>query len=272
MSEETYSRSGGRPVLRKSLVAYLDVLGTSVNAQSERAQELLEALDRALTRARRQSALDEEWDTFHASWFSDNLCIAAPLSRRNGPVDRAYEEGSIGFVINTVMWLQWALAVDGFLLRGAMTVGDQFVDSRVNFGAALVDAAKLEKDVAIHPRVVLSDSAVDSVNLHFFDHYRLADNPFHHELMQDEDGTVFVSYLGAAFEGDDSAEMLEIVSLHRDALRQRRENGPPEDARIREKHEWVEQYHEAFCRTFFPDEPELMIGVSLERSFEAYQP
>ncbi len=213
--DPAYPRNAGVPELLRSVVAFVDLLGTSEHASEESAQETLEKLDASLRRARDQSGIDEALSWFHASWFSDNLSICAPLPQPRRQGDRSFEESSLGFV--TVMWLQFRLAIDGFVLRGGITVGPQFADRDVNFGPALVEAVALEKG-AKYPRVVVDDLTLEVVDDHFGDYFTLSENPFHLELMRAPDGRVFVSYLAAVFEADDPEEAHEMLNRHRAAV------------------------------------------------------
>ena len=270
--EHAYPRENGVPRLLRSVVAFVDLLGTSVHASEDNAQRTLERLDAALRRARRQSDVDEGQSWFHTSWFSDNLSICAPLPHARFPNDRTFEEGSLGFVLVALMWLQFQLALDGFVLRGGLTVGDHFVDSDVNFGPALVGAVALER-TAEFPRVILDDATLTVVDDHFRDHGVLADNPFHHELMRAPDGRTFVSYLGSVLKADDDEEAHEMLELHRTALMNMlsvHQNAP---VRVAQKYDWLARYHNAFCAAFYPDWTHLLLSdVPVDPGFVPYEP
>lgn len=262
-----YPRHAGRPVLTPSVVAFADLLGTSANAAGERAQTTLEALDAALAAARAQSSIDEPNGWFHASWFSDNLAIAAPL-----PIDRSFQEGAVGFAILTLMWLQLRLALDGFFLRGGLTVGQHFADDAVSFGPALVEAVSLDKQGG-PPRLVIGGAGLALIADHFTDHNPL-DNPFSAELTRDlSDGTVFVSYLSASLEADDDDEAHEIITRHQSAVVQKLgefDSDPP--SAVLQKYMWTAQYHDWFCSQHFPDWHETRTGLPIARVFEPFTP
>lgn len=267
-----YPRENGRPVLLRSVVAFVDLLGTSEHAGEDAAQTTLEKLDASLRRARDQSGIDEALSWFHASWFSDNLSLCAPLPQPHRRGDRSFEESSLGFVLVTVVWLQFRLAIDGFSLRGGITVGAQFADDEVNFGPALVTAVDLEKG-ATFPRVVLDDPTLIVVNDHFNDHFTLSENPFHHELMRAPDGRVFVSYLGAVFEADDPDETRDMLLRHRSAIAALRSVHANSEDCIVEKYEWLASYHNSFCATFFANWPDVALpDVPPDPGFVPYQP
>lgn len=267
-----YPRQDGVPVLRRSVVAFVDLLGTSEHAGEDAAQATLEKLDASLRRAREQSGVDDALTWFHASWFSDNLSLCAPLPQPHRRGDRSFEESSLGFLLVTVTWLQFRLAIDGFALRGGITVGDQFADDEVNFGPALVEAVGLEKG-AKFPRVVLDDLTLTVVDNHFNDHGTLSENPFHHELMRAPDGRTFVSYLGAVFEADDAEEAREMLLRHRSAVAALRSEHAKSAEGVVEKYEWLASYHNSFCATFFAEWSDLALpDVAPDLGFVPYQP
>lgn len=261
-----YSREKGVPLLQRSAVAFIDLLGTKSRAQGPNAQATLEALDRALRLAREQADMADPDKWFHAVWFSDNLAIAAPLPGD----DRAFEEGTLGFVLVALMWLQFRLTIEGFFAKGGVTVGDQFVDDDIMFGPALVEAVDLHRAERF-PRVVADHQTLAVVNEHLGDYGDLTDNPFHHELMLDKrDGVVFLSYLAACQEADDVEEARLMLSRHREAvLAQLASDHPPE---ISEKYAWVADYHDAYCDLHFPQWPELKVSdrQTDRRAFRSY--
>lgn len=244
-------------------MGYVDLLGTSESALGEEAQTTLRSLDQALGRARKQSDIEFEAGWWHTSWFSDNLCIAAPL-----PDDRSVQESVVGFVLVALAWLQWRLTIDGFCVRGGLCVGEMFSDDSITFGPALVEAVRLEHR-SNFPRIALSEDLVDIVNYHFQHYGDHDDNPFYHELMRSPDGTVFVSCLGVSQEADSSEESRHIVDLHKAAISQQLQ--ADSEPKVREKYEWVAGYHDAYCARFFPGDENLKVHHE-GRPFVPYVP
>ena len=262
-----FSRVDGVPALVKSAVLFLDVLGTSEFSTDRNAPSTLVELDAALAIARERSQLDDDSSWADSAWFSDNLAIAAPLGTNS-----VFEEGIIGNIFIATIWLQFILAIKGFFIRGGFTIGDHFMDDRVNFGPALVRAVELEKN-AVFPRIVIDDASLEVVAGHSSHHADGATNPFESELMVDEDGYTFLSYLSVTDEADDPAEAIHLLQLHHDALAGKLIEHPVEGA-IRSKYLWATKYHNAYCLQIDPqgNHPQLLIAVdSPSRTFERYQ-
>jgi hypothetical protein len=257
-----YPRVGGVPHLQRSIVGFIDLLGTSEHATAGNAQQTLERLDEALRLAREFSSIDDYVETFHTSWFSDNLLLAAPLPNTADPLERADQEEIVGYVLMTLVWLQFRLAIEGFFVRGGLVLGDQFSDDEITFGPGLVHAAGIEKYVARFPRVVVDESLFPVIAEHYV-HYSpkpewATENPFNLNLMTAPDDQLFVSYLTMAQEADDANEAHDMLVRHRDEVadqRRQHANDP-----YLEKYTWLASYHDAFCALFFPDWDEVRVG------------
>lgn len=262
-----YRRVGGTPQLRRSLVAFIDLLGTSDHARGTNAQITLERLDTALTSAREKSGVDDGGSVSYAAWFSDNLAIGVPAS-----ADVREQDSEVGFMIVPIIWLQYFLAIDRFFVRGGITVGDHFADDRINYGPALVAAVSLEK-AARHPRIAVDDRFLRFVDPHFRFYGDPQDHPCHVQLAVDRsDGCVFVSYLAAALEADDPGECFDMLELHRQAVHhQLLTHLTDQNPKVRDKYVWLAQYHNWFCRSFCPAD-ELLIDLDQEGEFARYEP
>jgi hypothetical protein len=256
-------RRGKSPVLRPAFVTYLDVLGTSKKAVGADAQRTLETLDQSVERARERADLDEDWSWAVSSWFSDNLCIAASVGTWED-----FEEGIFGSVLLATAWVQYLLAIDGFFTRGGMSVGLHFMDRRINFGAALVEAVALEKQTRF-PHVVVGSAVRPWIDKFcgFYARYS-ASNPFRFHLASFR-GQVFVNYLGIVYEADTPAEGARLLDLHRQAVRQ---NLIDTAAMPRErlKARWSAGYHNWMCHGF--DYAAGRIRGNFPRSFESFVP
>ena len=140
------------------VVAYLDILGfkdhvgRSANDASEIAaiSGVLRYLDteKASSRNGQPSlqAIGVETTT-----FSDHI-VRSTLVRT---------PSSVYHTIMDVIQFQMAIVDFGFFVRGAITVGNLIHESDVVFGQALIEAYDIENSMAIYPRVVVTQSAID---------------------------------------------------------------------------------------------------------------
>lgn len=82
------------------------------------------------------------------SHFSDNFAISALI-----------DHGET--VFKTLSWRITNLLQNGFLVRGGVTVGDLYHCPKIIFGPALVEAVKIEKEVACFPRFLCSEGLIE---------------------------------------------------------------------------------------------------------------
>lgn len=78
--------------------------------------------------------------------FSDNVVFSKPFA-----------QGDVQWLLQSLATTQLGLAVHGFWMRGAVTVGPLHHDEHIVFGPALNRAHHLESKVACYPRILLDE-------------------------------------------------------------------------------------------------------------------
>lgn len=81
--------------------------------------------------------------------FSDNVVFSKPFA-----------EGDVQWLLQSLATTQLGLAVQGFWMRGAVTVGLLYHDEHIVFGPALNRAYLLESKMARYPRILLDQRAL----------------------------------------------------------------------------------------------------------------
>jgi hypothetical protein len=232
--DDLFVDGAGNPQLIDCGVLYVDLLGVSAMTEVQDPQQELIDLDRTLRGSFRDYHRSNEWI---ATMFSDLLVIATPA---DGPevLSGLVEQGAR---------LQLDLALKGFFMRGGFAVGPFHDKEDIVFGPALVEAHRLERDVAGSPRVVFSGHAADCLRGH--------DAP----LLVDQDGRAFIDYLAPAFD-DASIEIDSLLRRHRGVIAKRLDLHRS-DSRKWSKYRWVADYHNTVCRRRRPDSPKLLIDI-----------
>ncbi|MBL0914988.1 MAG: hypothetical protein IBJ13_05575 [Sphingopyxis sp.] len=82
--------------------------------------------------------------------FSDNVVFSKPFS-----------EGDVKWLLQSLAITQLGLALHGFWMRGAVTVGALHHDEHIVFGPALNRAYHLESKVARFPRILIDQTAFE---------------------------------------------------------------------------------------------------------------
>jgi hypothetical protein len=189
---------------REHLAAYIDLLGFSEanDELDESTRREVHALLLSLANMRSNFAVTveprSEGDTTYyvqpaISTFSDNIAISFDLETLRSNAHQNNIERVLAFLtfpnftrlVSTIAGL--ALR-QGFLIRGAATVGRLHHTSNVIFGEALVQAVRLEK-TAVYPRVILSSSAMSTLS------------PNTHDVMREDDGIYCLNYIPEMIHG-----------------------------------------------------------------------
>jgi hypothetical protein len=243
-----YQPLRGGPKLRRSVVAFVDLLGYTdmvTNAVKKgQGSQFLRRMKRALDGALRWVlAPDEEdslrQDVYAVKVFTDNIVIGHPISED--------AEGELGHVVFQLGTFQLEMANRGFFVRGGVAIGDLYMDQNIVFGPALIDAYVAERDHARDPRIVLTESAVTAVRRHLAYYAHASHAPQARELFIDADGRYFINYLDTVnIAEEDQGPMLHEVDRHKRRIEQklREHRGQPP---IWSKYTWAANYHNFFC-------------------------
>jgi hypothetical protein len=141
------------------LLAFIDILGWSDAVKDEEREAVpaamleVEAQRREWEMANQIFRLDEP--LVEMSHFSD--CVAFSCAAGSAP---AREQLLTRVCRLYVYWLQ-----RGHLCRGAVVVGRAVHADNVVYGSALVDAYKLERELAIYPRIVVREADLAVLDL-----------------------------------------------------------------------------------------------------------
>ncbi|MEK6408620.1 MAG: hypothetical protein AABN34_16960 [Acidobacteriota bacterium] len=259
--ENPYQRNAdGAAVTRKSVVAFLDVLGftTQMSQAYENATDadLLRDLRSALTSARDKAFPDlypttteyppayryrEQVEFWQVKAFTDNVIIGVPLSR---PGDDA--EGELGSLIQALCWYQLEMATRGFFVRGGIAIGDLYIDEDIVFGDALIEAHKIENEVARDPRIVLSPTLEPYIGIHFQYYGDPQESPHSQIWLEDADGQLFVNYLGITYDENPEEPDLAAIEAHRGKVMSMLDKHKASPT-IWGKYAWVANYHNFIC-------------------------
>lgn len=253
MSRNPYENVDVTAQLRRSVFVLMDILGyTAMIQEAEHngtQQDLLQKLHSSLSAGRNQ--LEEKHKAFEGlkkltakdryalKAFTDNIVIAWPI------IDDA--EIELGSAFTKVAEFQFTMALDGFFIRGAVALGDAYVDDIAVFGDALTQAHIGESQFARDPRIILTDSAAQAVKQHLEYYHSPKFAPQVREVLCDSDGQWFVNYLDSVLIAEDEHgpfydEFLKHKVSVEEKLSQYKDNPS-----IFSKYAWVAGYHNFFC-------------------------
>jgi len=244
-----YKDANGKPRLLKSVTAFIDILGYTEyvkrcfkdgNGQQE-LNRLRDALDSAYSELK-QVASARDFDgglDFNIRTFTDNLVIGYPVSEPKYD-EQEFIRDAINAVIIYVAYLQAELVRAGYLIRGAITVGELYIDEDIVFGSALIETVEAEK-MAVFPRVIICPEAKKYFRPNW-------NEKGVNDLLVDSDDMIFIDYLKATvmIAYPDDRAFTEFLDGNKDCIEtnlKRFYNNPY----IRSKYEWAAVYHNSFC-------------------------
>jgi len=262
-----YLDPAGRPLLRRSVTGFLDVLGFSnlstTASSTEEAQQVLEKVAAAIndSRAFVRSVLEKEEEADSSHWalkfFSDNLAVGFPVGGEGEAADR-----TVRFALRCVQRYELRMALSGFFVRGALSVGDLCLTDEIIFGPALVECYLLESKASIVPRVIVGDPLIDSVARAVRTDDRAPPGALDW-VCRDVDGRWFVNYLQAAC-GETGVDW-DQVARHKAAVLASLVTTTRHD--VLPKFGWACRYHNVFCH-WHRDDPGFSPAYRIDRSDE----
>ncbi|MGQ8823788.1 hypothetical protein ACUTUE_10490 [Bacillus sp. NA_146.1] len=243
------------PRLIPSVVSFIDVLGFSqlgMKAINDGEGDVfLNQIHTSLNKARH--AITNQLLLAKVKVFTDNVVIGWPIYGDG--------EGELGTTFLNLAEYQFSLARDGFFIRGGVSVGPHFMDEETVFGPELITAYKLESQVAVYPRIILSKTSKDKVR-EYISYSPRSDNAFNSVLLEDMDGEWFVNYLNVLFtyyednvSSDDYTPFFPCLEEHRNNI-ERALDTYANNHKLLKKYSWIANYHNYFCDEFVPDAPD----------------
>lgn len=247
-SEATYLDDTGRPILRQSIVAFIDILGFSQmvtsSTRQEESQRLLDTIYAAVQDSRKlaRGSVEHEPGARSVAWvtkfFSDNLALGFPL----GDGDRDHANAA-ALVVRAAQQYQLSMALSGFFLRGALTVGDLCLTDEIIFGSSLIECYQLESKASIVPRVILTESLWKPLSRIQKSESHSFETAVGQSICRDVDGWWFVNYLQGAC--SNSGVNWEFIERHKRSILESLAGTTRHD--VLPKFGWACRYHNVFC-------------------------
>ncbi|MGA5695693.1 hypothetical protein [Bacillus cereus] len=242
------------PRLIPSVVSFIDILGFSQLGMKAinngEGDVFLNQIHTSLNKARH--AITNQLLLAKVKVFTDNVVIGWPIYGDG--------EGELGTTFLNLAEYQFSLALDGFFIRGGVSVGPHFMDEETVFGPELITAYKLESQVAVYPRIILSKISKDKVR-EYISYSPQPDNAFNYVLLEDMDGEWFVNYLNVLFtwyeddaSRDDYTLFFPLLEAHRNNI-ERALATYADDHKLLKKYSWIANYHNYFCDEFVDGTP-----------------
>lgn len=268
-SRNPYHEDDQPPQLLRSVVIYMDVLGYTEMAQraydTDNQETFLCQLYEALEEGQRWLSDDSEtWpldrNRYAIKAFTDNIVIGWPV--------RDNAESELGAMFSMLTFFQLQMVNHGFFLRGAISLGDAYVDDVVVYGKAFFEAHDGEAQ-AVDPRIVLTSSATAAVEKHLGYYGRVEYAPQYRDLYADADGRLFLNYLETIMIAESEVgPFYDSLLSHKEKVEQRLRDFRS-NPKIWSKYNWVASYHNYFCDQYpqYFDQSYKIAGDAQQRRF-----
>jgi len=250
MRIETKSKPYSRNEVRNSVLVWLDLLGFSnmvCKSSKSELNYLVSRLTTVLGTAKQHvldalaadGIVDPAWVT---KSFSDNIILAYPIVNTN--------HFEFSHSIYMTGHYQMEMVLSGYFVRGAIAIGDTFVNDETIISKAMLEAYEDETHRARVPRIILSNSAkaiVDDIIINKSDENNkliLAD--LVEGLLVDGDGQYFINYLEIVYRNSMDAFSIE---KHRSAIEGQLIRFSNADSLV-VKYAWLASFHNYFCSRY----------------------
>lgn len=179
-----------KPIEKKYVIAYVDLLGTQELLSNKDTDDIFEHIYYSyLTATKLFPNLEKlNLDLMQFKVFSDNILVAYPVENADNKetVFEAYKR------IRTFLYFFLPLFTrKGILFRGAITINNLLINDLMVWGAGLSEAVYLEENIAIYPRIVISENL-----LKIFDEYKLVGVEYEEKFscLRDSDDCVYFDF------------------------------------------------------------------------------
>ena len=177
------------PEEKDYVVCYVDFLGSKRNIDKTGEKSFFENIHDAFSFALNVESKLKIFGDLQFKVFSDNILIAHEVSNSSdkGDIYQAYKNITLFLKSFAPRFIQ-----QGVLFRGGITYGKLAINDVMVWGGALVNAVKIEENIAIYPRIVVSQELLNVFALYGLDEYDFEEK---FSCLRDNDGCVFVDYV-----------------------------------------------------------------------------
>jgi hypothetical protein len=196
-------------------ISFIDILGFSnmVKSDFESSSKNMTYIKKLFNIYNYTSNLKESILGLKIIQFSDSVVLSVP-----------YSEELFSQFISIIAKYQYDLFCEGILCRGGIAYGKHFLHEGFVFSNGLIDAYRIESDVAKYPRIVVSDDLINLI-------YKNGEIDKSVPLIKENDGLFFVDFL----EGRDliasSENLKSILDMNKSS-----------SVSIKEKQRWLTEY------------------------------
>jgi hypothetical protein len=242
--------------IKQYFIAYFDILGfeKKVNQEDEKKNLiLLTTINDCIANSKEVISLFYDTGSkvdIRVKVFSDNFVYCT--------------ENDYISLLCMIATLQCTFLPYNIFIRGALSYGKIFISDEFIYGKGLIDAYKIESEIAIFPRLIIDDSfitgasKVETLKRNKEVSFELILESLKNNYCVDFDNNLFIDYLGMMKYFEDETgraskgySFNELLDIH---ARNICYNLQTDDKRIEQKYQWCKNYHNFICTKYnIPD-------------------
>lgn len=221
--------------LENHLILYIDILGYRQQIEAHGEDKFLAMIDDSFERVMSFVKMDNINEDFEFKYkiFSDNIIVSLRFTGINVYV--------MDF-LNTAQMIQKGFIARNILIRGAITIGNLYIDDNYVYGSGLIKAYELESKYAISPRIIIDHETYGF--LMNFPESKFIIRAFR----EDDDGYFFIDYLYPGINNSSLKNyfMFDFIKTHRDYITEKISEFKKDDY-VMQKYLWCKEYHNKIC-------------------------
>jgi len=132
------------------------------------------------------------------------------------------------------------MALNGFFIRGGLTIGSIYLDENIIFGKALLDTYKYESKIACTPRIIIDEIVKKEINKYIEKEDYKEDTPQNKYILIGDDEKEFIDYLTIIH------QLWGKILKHKEII-EKKLNEHRSDLKVFSKYQWLACYHNYFC-------------------------
>jgi len=230
--------------MKKQFIAYLDIIGfeEKINLRDTRMDlKLLHSINDIINHSKSIIPLIKNTDKeIQMKVFSDNFLFCT--------------EDDYFALLGLISLIQSSFIECDLFIRGSLCYGDLSYNNDFVYGKGLLEAYKLESEIAIFPRVIIDDTfLIEAHNKYVLLNPRdVSYDSFIENMIDyfctDFDNNKFLNYLGIMgnyiIEGISQYSFRDLLQKHSENIRQGLQST---NKRILQKYHWCRKYHNEIC-------------------------
>jgi hypothetical protein len=236
-----------------AIISFFDILGFGAMVNKSKSPEKIKSILDTLQRSAKQ---DEDLAKSYEQSFINFSDTAIRLTNVESDINKNMPFGVLYWELLDLIYIQFDLIWKrNIFLRGSITIDTIYHDENYIFGSGLNRAYKLEKNIAIYPRIIIDPQI-----------FRILEQTYilkaqHHDIEEEKgyikdlvrvssDGIWFLDYLKfMASEVDNKLQYGDFLSHHKKLIIKYAKKFEDLDE-IAHKYNWLAQYHNEVINSF----------------------